>query len=75
METIGDLLNRLGVRADIGHEDLVSSAVVVMSMLVPNERSPRLLIASSEGISWIEQPGLPRLAERICSDPVAEDDE
>lgn len=74
-EPIGQLLDRLGVAADIDADDLVSSAVVVMAVLVPGDSNPRLTIASSEGISWIEQAGLLRLAEVICSAPPDEDAE
>jgi hypothetical protein len=66
---IGHILDNLGVEADIAGDDLVSSAVVILSVLVPGDNNPRLTIASSEGLGWIEQAGLLRLAERICSDP------
>lgn len=74
MAAIGDILDQLGVDADIDPEDLVSSAVVVLSVLVPGSDHPRLAIANSEGISWIQQAGLLRLAERICSEPPNEGD-
>lgn len=67
--TIGSLLDSLGVEAELNDGDLVSSAVVVMSVLVEGDSLPRLTIANSDGMSWIEQAGLLRLAERICSDP------
>lgn len=66
---IGDILDQLGVQSDVEAEDLVSSAVVVLSVLVPGSDEPRLSIANSEGMSWIQQAGLLRLAERICSEP------
>lgn len=69
MVEIGGLLDSLGVRAQLDDGDLVSSAVVVMSVLVDGESNPRLTIANSDGMSWIEQAGLLRLAERICSEP------
>jgi len=67
VESIGNLIDTLGVRAELNEGDLVSSAVVVMAVLVEGDNSPRLTIASSDGLSWIEQAGLLRLAERICS--------
>lgn len=67
--TIGDVLDKLNVRADLEDTDLVCSAVVVLSVLVEGESNPRLTIANSEGISWVEQCGLLRLAERITSEP------
>lgn len=70
---IGEILDQLGVTADIEADDLVSSAVVVLSVLVPGSDNPRLTIANSEGISWIQQAGLLRLAERIVSEPPSEE--
>ena len=72
---IGDVLDTLGVKAELDGSDLVSSAVVVMSVLVEGDDNPRLTIASSEGMSWIQQAGLLRLAERICSEPPRPEDE
>lgn len=66
---LGDILDRLGVTCDLEDTDLVCSAVVVLSVLVEGESNPRLTIANSDGISWVEQAGLLRLAERITSDP------
>ena len=74
-EPIGGILDKLGVAAEVEADDLVASAVVVMAILVPGDSNPRLVIASSEGISWIEQAGLLRLAERICSEPPDEESE
>lgn len=75
MTPLGDILNNLGIEADLDSEDLVSTAVVVMSVLVPGDNNPRLSIAVSDGMSWVEQAGLLRLAERICSEPPHEADE
>lgn len=73
MQTIGQNLDALGIEADLADGDLVSSAVVVLSVLVPGDPNPRLTICNSDGMSWIEQAGLLRLAERICSDPPTEE--
>lgn len=75
MNPIGDILDRLGVEADLEPSDLVSSAVVIMAVLVEGESNPRLTISNSHGMSWIEQAGLLRLAERICSEPPQEAEE
>jgi hypothetical protein len=72
--SLGSILDGLEVRADLDTTDLICSAVVVMSILVEGESNPRLAIATSSGISWVEQAGLLRLAERITSEPPAEDD-
>ena len=69
---LGDTLDRLGVTADLDDTDLVCSAVVVLSVLVEGESNPRLTIATSEGIAWVEQAGLLRLAERVVSEPPVE---
>ena len=75
MSTVGQILDTIGVTADLDDTDLVSSAVVVLSILVEGDSNPRLCIASSEGQSWIEQAGMLRLAERIASEPPAEEGE
>ena len=69
LKTLGGILDQLNVQADLEDTDLVCSAVVVLSVLVDGEANPRLTIANSEGISWVEQAGLLRLAERITSEP------
>ena len=73
-QPLGEILDQLGVQADVEPDDLVSSAVVVLSVLVPGSDEPRLTIANSEGMSWIQQAGLLRLAERICSEPPSPED-
>jgi hypothetical protein len=66
---LGEIIDGLGIHADVEDTDLVASAVVVLSILVDGDPHPRLTIANSEGLSWIEQTGLLRLAERIASEP------
>lgn len=73
-EPIGNLLDSLGVEIELEQGDLVSSAVVVCSVLVDGDSNPRLTIANSDGMSWVEQAGLLRLAERICSEPPEADE-
>lgn len=72
---IGQLLDTIGVQADVDAGDLVASAVVILSILVEGDPNPRLCIASSDGLSWIEQAGMLRLAERIVSEPPVSDDD
>lgn len=77
MKHIGDLLDGLDVNADLDDRDLVASAVVVMTVLEPESSEPRIVLASNNGLSWIEQAGMLRLAERIASDlpePQTDDD-
>ena len=68
-KTIGSTLDAMGVTARLGEGDLISSAIVVFSVLVPGEPHPRLSMATTEGLGWIEQTGMLRLAERISSEP------
>jgi hypothetical protein len=75
MKPAGEALDRLGVQLDLTDDDLPASAVVVMSVLVEGDSNPRLVMATSEGMGWIEQAGLLRLAERIASEPPVEEDE
>jgi hypothetical protein len=70
MSDLAARLDAIGVDAELDAEDLLVSAVCVLSVLVPGDNRPRLVLANSEGLSWIEQAGLLRLAERICSGPV-----
>jgi hypothetical protein len=76
--SIGAALDQLGILADIEEGALVSSAVVVLAYYVGDEEHPRVTIANSDGMTFIEQVGLLRVAERIASEPTAigdEDDE
>jgi hypothetical protein len=75
---VSDLTDRLGaldLDFPLDDGDLLVSAVVVMSVLEDGDSRPRLCIATNESMSWIEQAGLLRLAERICSEPPDADDE
>lgn len=73
MQNLGELLDSLGVEANLDDGDLIASAVVVLSILTPDSNHPRLAIVNSDGMTWIQQAGLLRLAERICSEPPDED--
>lgn len=52
---------------------MIASAIVIASILVEGDELPRLTIASTDGMSWITQAGLLRLAERIVSEPPSEE--
>jgi hypothetical protein len=73
MQPIGDRLDAMGIRAEIEDSDLIASAVVILAILSEGDSTPQLYIANSDGMGWIEQAGLVRLAERITSDPAAEE--
>lgn len=66
---LGSVIDQLGCVVELDDGDLVSSAVVVLAVMVDGDPNPRLAISCSEGLGWIEQAGLLRLAERICSEP------
>lgn len=69
MEPIGNQLDALGVHADLNKGDLISSAVVVLSVLPEGSQDPHLCMASSEAMTWIEQAGLLILASNIANTP------
>lgn len=73
--SIGDILDQLDVSADLLEGDMVVSAVVVMSVYGQGDDRPRLELANSDAMSWIEQVGLLRAAERIASDPATVDED
>lgn len=75
MNDLAQRLSTLGLDAELDADDFLIGAVCVLSVLVPGDHRPRLVIANSENLSWIEQAGLLRLAERICSEPPDEDDD
>lgn len=53
----GPILDGLGVTLDLDDGDLIASAVVV-AKVVNGEGEVTLLIADSEGMSWLDQRGL-----------------
>ena len=58
---IGDVLNALGITADIGPDTLVAGAVVVLKTVLP-DGTTRLSICHSDGLGWIERAGMLHLA-------------
>ena len=65
---VGERLDQLGVAVDLEDGALVASAVVVLTYYAPDDSRPHLALAVSDGLGWIEQAGMLRLAERISSD-------
>ena len=53
----GPILDGLGITLDLGDGDLVASALVI-AKVVTEEGQVTLLIAESEGMSWLDQYGL-----------------
>lgn len=58
---LGDVLDALGLKATVRDGDLVSSAVLVMSVIEPDGRE-RVSVAWTDGQSFIARRGLLELA-------------
>ncbi len=65
-QPIGPILDGLGTTIDLDEGDLVASAFVIAKVVEPNGEVT-LAIASSEGLSWIEQNGLLASAQQIVN--------
>jgi hypothetical protein len=61
---IGDLLDSLGVTADIDDGDMVPSALVLLKA-VGEDGTVGLTLAPSEGLSWLDQLGMLAAAQSI----------
>lgn len=60
-ERIGQLLDTLGVTADLDNGDLVTDALVILKVLQP-DGSIALSIGATDTRDWINQTGLLRAA-------------
>lgn len=62
---------------DIEDDDLICSAVLVVSVLSPNDVNPHIQIDCTEGMSSVKQVGLLRIAEQVALNEASyvEDDE
>lgn len=65
-QPIGPILDGLGTLIALDDGDLVASAFVI-AKVVERDGSVSLAIASSEGLSWIEQNGLLTSAQQIIN--------
>lgn len=64
---IGQIINNLGVTAEsLADDAMVSDAVVLLKCVQP-DGGVTLMLAHSDGMSWIERVGMLRIAERIES--------
>jgi len=63
---VGDLIDALGVVADVDDGDLVPCAVVLLKS-VDEDGQVGLTIASSEGLSWLDQLGIVEAAKQIIT--------
>lgn len=63
-QPIGPILDGLGTRIDLDDGDLISAAFVI-AKIVDVDGDVSLALASSEGLSWIDQNGLLTSAQQI----------
>jgi hypothetical protein len=65
-QPIGPILDGLGTTIDLEDGDLVASAFVI-AKVVDRDGDVALTLASSEGLSWIDQNGLLTSAQQIVN--------
>lgn len=67
--SFGEIVDQLGVESDPPFDDtqLVSDAIVLIKQVDPDDGRVSLFLASSPSLSWIEQIGMLRAAERIAN--------
>ena len=65
-QPIGPILDGLGTTIEMDEGDLVASAVVI-AKVIDKDGDVSLALASSEGLSWIDQNGLLTSAQQIVN--------
>ena len=65
-QPIGPILDGLGTTLELDEGDLVASAFVI-AKVIDNDGEVTLALASSDGLSWIEQNGLLTSAQQIVN--------
>jgi hypothetical protein len=65
-QPIGPIIDGLGTTIDLDEGDLVASAFVI-AKVIDADGDVSLVLASSEGLSWIEQNGLLASAQQIVN--------
>lgn len=68
MKAIGDIIDALGVTADIAERDLPAAAVVILKV-VGDDGDAGLVLAVNEGCGWLEQLGMIEAARQITTTP------
>lgn len=61
---IGQVLDNLGIVAAVGPDDLVAAAVVLLKVIT-SDGTPRLCLATSDGLGWIERAGMIHAAHAV----------
>lgn len=65
-QPIGATLDKLGVRADIADDALITGAVVILRT-VRADGTERLSVAPSEGLGWVARLGMLHVAQAMQS--------
>jgi hypothetical protein len=66
-QPIGPILDGLGITVELDDGELIESALV-LAKSVSSDGSVALAVASSVGMSWLEQLGLIAAAQRVAND-------
>lgn len=72
-QEIGQLLDSLGVTAELSETDMPTDALVVMKVVTAEGRTA-VVIGASEASDWITQKGLLGAAREITGGDYAEED-
>lgn len=73
--TAGDIVDQLGTILAIEDTDLPASVLVIATVFRDDERQPRLVIGTSDGMSWVEQAGLLSLAAALTKAEYTREDD
>lgn len=71
---VGDLLDSLGVTADLRDDDLPAAAVVLLK-IVGDDGKVAIAVGDSEGLSWLDQFAIVGAGWQIVRDGQFEDRE
>ncbi len=63
-----------GINLDVSDNTMVTGVVVVATVVHMDTGDVALTLATSDGMSWLEQIGMLRAAERIASSGLEPDD-
>lgn len=66
-QPVGPILDGLGVTVDLDDGELVESALI-LAKTVDADGEVALMVASSTGLTWIDQAGLLAAAQQVMND-------
>lgn len=72
---IGDIIDDLGVTADLDDDALVGGAYIILKVTNQNDGETYLVTGWSPGLTFFERSGMLRIAERTDSPVTNQDDE